>query len=58
MIFIVLAVLLILITVFMFFQKVRLKSKMEGGLGRKVKDSELTSLNAWMNASSDKTQKR
>lgn len=28
--------------------KVRLKRKMEQGLGRKVDDSELTSISAWM----------
>jgi hypothetical protein len=51
MIFIALGVLVLIISIFMFVQKVRLKSKMEGGLGRRVKDSELTSLSAWMDAS-------
>ncbi|HYW73944.1 MAG TPA: hypothetical protein VE961_23170 [Pyrinomonadaceae bacterium] len=51
MIFIALGLMILIITTFMFVQKIRLKSKMQGGLGRKVKDSELTSLNAWMDAS-------
>ena len=51
MIFIALAILVLLITIFMFVQKVVLKGRMERGLGRKVKASELTSLNAWMDAS-------
>jgi hypothetical protein len=55
MIFIIIALVLFIIGIGMFLQKVRLKSKMEGGLGRKVKDSELTSLSAWMDASSSKS---
>ena len=54
MIFIFLGLLVLLITIAMFLQKLRLKSKMEGGLGRKVKDTELTSLSAWMDASEPK----
>jgi hypothetical protein len=30
--------------------KINSKNRLEKGLGRKVKDSELTSINAWMNA--------
>lgn len=52
MIFIALAVMVLIISIFMFVQKVRLKSKMEDGLGRKVKNSELTSLSAWMDVPS------
>ena len=58
MIFIALAVLVLIIMIFMFVQKIRLKSKMQGGLGRRVKDSELTSLNAWMDASPSQSGKQ
>ena len=54
MIFIVLVLFVLIITIFMFVQKIRLKSKMEAGLGRKVKDNELTSLSAWMDTSEPK----
>ena len=53
MIFIALGVMVLIITIFMFVQKIRLKAKMQGGLGRRVKDSELTSLNAWMDVPSE-----
>jgi hypothetical protein len=57
MIFILIALVLLIIAIGMFAQKIRLKSKMEGGLGRKVKDSELTSLSAWMDASSSQNSR-
>ena len=56
MIFIALGLMVLIITIVMFVQKVRLKAKMQDGLGRRVKDSELTSLNAWMDASEPKKQ--
>ncbi len=51
MIFIILAALVLLIGIVMFVQKFVLKGKMERGLGRKVEDHELTSINAWMDTS-------
>lgn len=50
MIFIALAVLVLLITIIMFPQRVRLKAEMERGLEPTVKNNELTSLSAWMDA--------
>lgn len=44
----IIAALFIVIAIFMFIQKVILKRRLEQGLGRRVKDSELTSINAWM----------
>jgi hypothetical protein len=52
MIFIALGIMVLIITVALFVQKVRLKGRMERGLGRKVKNNELTSINAWMDAGS------
>lgn len=37
-----------LITLVLFVQKVIMKSRLERGLGRQVKDHELTSLKSWM----------
>jgi hypothetical protein len=42
--------LVVVITIILFVQKVVMKSRLERGLGRGVKDHELTSLNAWMAA--------
>ena len=38
----------IIVTVYLFFQKIYYKRKLERGLGREVKDNELTSLTSWM----------
>lgn len=46
-IFILLAVLIALL---LFIQKVVMKRRLQRGLGRKVEDHELTSLNSWMEA--------
>ena len=50
MIFISLGLLVLITTIYLFAQKVVLKGRMQRGLGRKVKDNELTSINAWMDA--------
>jgi hypothetical protein len=51
MIFVILAALVLLISIVIFIQKVVLKGRLERGLGRKVEDHELTSINAWMDTS-------
>lgn len=56
MIFIILAAMVVIISIYLFVQKVILKGRMERGLGRKVDDRELTSLSAWMNASPSSKQ--
>ena len=51
MIILVVIALVILISIVMFIQKVVLKGRLESRLGRRVKDNELTSIAAWMDAS-------
>ena len=41
---------LIILGIVLFIRKLALKGNLERGLGRKVKDSDLTSLTAWMDA--------
>jgi len=43
----------IIVTVYLFFQKIHYKRKLERGLGREVKDNELTSLTSWMKTSAE-----
>ena len=45
-------------TLTLFIQKVVRKSRLERGLGRAVKDHELTSLSAWMEAKPDDSSER
>jgi len=47
---------LLLAGVVTFIRKVALKERLESGLGHKVKDSDLTSINAWMDAMPDPNQ--
>lgn len=53
----ILIALIIIISLFLFVQKVIFKRRLQRGLGRKVADHELTSLNAWMDAE-DTSKKR
>jgi hypothetical protein len=43
-------ILVAVVTLISWLIKIYNKNRLEKGLGRKVKDSELTSINAWMNA--------
>ena len=43
----------IIVTVYLFFQKIYYKRKLERGLGREVNDDELTSLTSWMKTSAE-----
>lgn len=52
MFIIILATILILGAVGMFIRKLILKGRLEQGLGRRVKDNELTSITAWMDMDS------
>ena len=47
-----------LIVIGLFIQRVVMKSRLERGLGRQVKDHELTSLSAWMEAKPNDQSKR
>src|SRR5215468_8084061 len=53
LIMLVVAVVVVIVgSITLFVQKIVLKSRMRRGLGRKVEERELTSINAWMQASS------
>jgi hypothetical protein len=45
--------LVVVTTLVLFVQKVVMKNRLERGLGRQVKEHELTSLSAWMEAKPD-----
>jgi hypothetical protein len=53
MILLVIFAVLVISAILMFFRKLVLKGRLERGLGRKVNDQELTSINAWMETSPD-----
>lgn len=53
---IVLAIVVALITLILFIQKVVMKKRLSRGLGRKASDRELTSLTSWMNADDKKSR--
>jgi hypothetical protein len=46
------AALILLGSIVIFIRKVILKGQLEKGLGRRVKDNELTSISAWMDVDS------
>lgn len=48
----------IVIAILLFIQKIVYKRRLERGLGRKVADRELTSINSWMDASKSEDHSR